>query len=276
MLFISCAPTESADTSKHTPPSPEEICDDGDPCTLQTYDAASGRCKYQRDPSCQYHPCLAVGGPLCASGVCGPGGFCVTCYSNPFPSLNELHSGEEGRGCAVGNRCVRAYCVPFTTCSSDSDCEATGQRCVYFTGAVSDNWRCVDCVEDQECGPAGRCDAGACLPKLNCDSHQDCAPGSFCDQYGQCKPAACHIGGCLLDATGSTWLPCTESGGFSKINHADGCHDWDPCTVDSCAVELGCVHTPTKTMSCGNPLWQSAVRTVVLDVFPSPTREQTS
>lgn len=101
------------------------------------------------------------------------------------------------------------------SCKANSDCKA-GQVCV--------NGQCLQCVEDDACGPGKVCQDGACTTKPECVKDADCSGGQVC-QAGKCQ--ACTGDG--------------ECGPGGKCN-AGACTRPTACTTDEqCADDEDCV-----------------------------------
>jgi len=154
-----CTPEEACATAAACAegaciPSAWRACDDGDPCTADACDPASGQCV--TPPAAADTPCDDAN--LCtAIDACDGQGACV---------------GHEPAACDDGNVCTLDLCKP-----------STGQ-CVF--AAVSDGQDCDDgdvCTGADAC-LGGQCTAGA--PVTGC-----CHDTAECGAPGPCRQVAC-------------------------------------------------------------------------------------
>ena len=228
------------------------VCDDKNPCTLDTCDTVTG---------CQN---ATTGGP------CDDGNACTDSDACKDKVCAGLAKPKDG-------------CNDNSVCTDDSCDSKIG--CVYTNTTIScdDNNACT--VKDGCAG--GKCVSGSDICK--CATDADCAPGNtgnpcngtlFCDKAA--APYSCKTKpGSIVTCTGST--PCIQVAcdpGVAKcapsnINeggacNADGskctpddkcvagackaqgtlnCDDKNPCTTDSCSATAGCVYT-NNTNAC--------------------------
>lgn len=100
-------------------------------------------------------------------------------------------------------------------CDGNDDCQG---------GLVCVNKQCVQCADDDACGPGKVCRAGACEAKPECAKDDDCADGKVC-QAGKCQA-------CTADS---------ECGPGGKCN-AGACKRATACTTDEqCADDEDCI-----------------------------------
>ncbi|GMV40584.1 MAG: hypothetical protein AMXMBFR64_23000 [Myxococcales bacterium] len=236
---------------------PAPVCDDGEPCTDDACNSATG-CTYTPNAN----PC-DDGDPCTKDDACGEG----TCLPGPLD--------EEKCGCSVDSDCAALedgdycngtlYCdqsQPTPVCavdpssvvlcdaSKDSLCEkkacdpASG---VCLSTPIGDG---TDCDDGNECTQGDVCSGGACKGVIViCDDGNPCTTDS-CDAQLGCTSAvstdACDDGN-----------PCTTNdvcnngacGGSPLI-----CSDTNPCTKDQCDPEIGCTFLPTDApCDDGNP-----------------------
>ena len=242
------------------------------------------------------------GGQVCtAQGVCGP------CESGGQCRLQERCDAEarvctprDGWGtectasadCALGRWCRQGLCrarVDVVLCPSGTRDECpSGQRCNTASLVCEED---LGCVEDMDCGPTERCNAGlhACVPRcfedtvcasgercadgrcVQCEANAECGPGLFCDAAGRCAasprcysdrdcgvPLACHVpsGACLPRLP-----PCTSD---------DGCAPDQRCEVGTGAcVPRACqpdTFEPNDSVATASPV--SASRYLGLTLCP--------
>ncbi len=177
-------------------------CDDGEPCTDDTCDAATG---------CAHAPAT---GPACDDGdPCTANDACVdgACTGEPDPTC--------------GGTC---------TCATDDDCVGAGED--PCQPAVCEGCQCVvtsladgiPCEDGDLCTTGDTCQAGACTsgPALDCDDANPCTVDG-------CSPAA----GCFHDPA-PNGTPCDDG---MPCNGEDGCEDGQclgaPCV---CHTDANC------------------------------------
>src|SRR5262249_46266806 len=112
------------------------------------------------------------------------------------------------------------------------------------------------CIGDTECADGNLCDGiercvgGSCVSSapLVCDDGDPCTE-DFCDPAAGCghRDTACQT----TCGPGDDGVRCSDGsactigdrcGAGSCVGTALACDDGDPCTADSCDVELGCIH----------------------------------
>jgi MYXO-CTERM domain-containing protein len=190
------------------------VCNDGNPCTVDTCDPKTG-CKYTPAPtttSCN------DGNPCTINDRCDGTGKCV---------------GGGNLNCDDGKSCTSDSCVP-----AQGGCVHTA-----LTGAACNDGN--PCTTGDTCTSTGAC-AGS--GTLSCDDGNPCTADS-------CDPSV--SGGCVY--TNEVNKPCSDNNvctqndmcqaGSCKPGTAIVCNDNNPCTVDTCNANSGCVYTnqPTGT-----------------------------
>lgn len=148
-------------------------CDDGDECTLDNCDPASGACTNPVAPngtSCDFGGLPGI----CISGICEDAMLC------------------DGIDCDDGNVCTDDYCDPLDgSCQHDPvpssvSCNSGGGPGVCIDGACKSECALVDCDDGVECTE------DVCNP-IDASCSNVLAPdGSFCDSgYGRCQSGSC-------------------------------------------------------------------------------------
>ena len=236
------------------------VCADGDPCTQDTCDAASGCVFAPVDGDCEDgNPCTIYDqceGGVCVAGSQSPG--CGAC--DPLDDVCELAFGNDDP-CDGFLVCVGGTCAmdPSTvvSCQETDEGPCLERRCDPADGQckvlpLADGAQCSDgntCTADDACAE------GACVgsfdseaPGCACDADADCAPfedGDLCN--GVLK---CQAGQCLVDLA-SEVPPCDPSldtdcrrlrcepasGACVLMAEPDGeaCEDGNLCTLnDTC------------------------------------------
>jgi hypothetical protein len=236
-------------------------CDDGDPCTSESFCDGSGRC---------------VGAPLPAGSSCDDGNACTV----------QDSCGEEGtclgQSLAVGDRCAdESACSAGGACLQGADggivCEQIARECgdsnpCTLDTCDPDTGECRH--EPLNCGDGNPCTTDACDSELGC---VHAANGWSCDADGSpCTFDYCSGGNCFRGPECPTSSPCEVAycsheigeegcryspndgivcGGDECVVHVcfDGicqpgylvnCDDGDPLTFDYCEAGAGCVHLP--------------------------------
>jgi len=216
-------------------------CDDGNVCTDDTCDPASGCVARANLSSCDDgDPCTTA--DRCAAGVCRPGA--ATC-DDRNPCTRDYCSGgvcqnvaddalpcEDGSACTAGDFCAGGVCMGGLV-----DGCGQGDACA-SVGCAPDGLTCkvvlldgVGCDDGNACTSGDRCSGGLCRSggALRCPWDSECA-ASHCDiQLG-----------CVLDVC-TTGEKCDGLGGCIPAEPAP-CDDGNPCTSDSCDGIWGCQH----------------------------------
>lgn len=182
-------------------------CDDGNECTVDTCDPASGACS---NPNTQSGaPCDARGYPgACSAGQCF--GLCVDA------------------NCDDGNECTDDVCD-----RADGSCDGTnrpdGSSCDFggLPGSC-DGGVCVDAELCRLvfCGDGNECTDDVCDPADASCSNPNRPDGSFCQVGG--NPGLCVSGSCR------------------GLCESVSCDDGNQCTFDICDPSNGSCPNPTK------------------------------
>lgn len=199
----------------------------------------------------------------CLSGICSDGVCCHTncadpCMTCALPgSEGVCMPSADGSSCSDGNLCngeeicSGQICTPGQALDCDDSNVCTMDGCEPEIGCLHEPAADgASCSDSDVCNGQETCSAGNCVPgkPLVCSDGNDCTSDS-CDPVsgcvsapladgttcggGQCGSASCHDGACLPDDDSV-------------------CDDGDPCTMDSCSVQAGCLHdvSPDGTV-CG-------------------------
>lgn len=188
-------------------------CDDGNPCTQDSCDPATG--------SCVFKPVT------------------VSC--------------EDGNACTTGDRCVEGQCVggAAPVCDDGNPCTADDCNpqagCVHVKVALPCDDASV-CTEGDVCDPS----TGACLPGslVDCDDNNDCTR-DYCDPKAGCQhPADPAKVGLVCDDHNpcSTESKC-DSSGSCIVTVGKDCSDGNVCTTDGCDGGGNCTHA-YNTLAC--------------------------
>ena len=236
-------------------------CDDLDPCTADTCDAASGGCKH-----------TAQAGSSCTdNNICTTGDACAVLNGVGLCQGTTLT-------CDDGNPCTSDDCNPAFGCEhafvvagcDDGDPCTQGDKCI--TGqCVSGEYTCGECVTNADC--KAKEDGNFCNGTLYCEKQgHTCivnpativtcpAPvgaGSACLK-STCQPAS---GTCVVTPTNASGVCddgniCT-SGDICKNGVCIGnygttvCDDNNACTTDVCDAVSGCLGLPLDGGTCND------------------------
>jgi hypothetical protein len=240
-----------------------KVCDDGQACTADSCEWASGGCNNAVGGGCQLWGQACVANSDCAQGVCqSTYHVCVACATD----------GD----CGPAAFCRESQCLAGIPCSADATCSGNGQVCDVAQGVCVDCQKTADCqtgtalcvehacvatlacTTSQTC-PNGQCDTstGHCV---QCLTSKDCAAAAFCDAQNRCVPDVCQTatcvglnaltcagdgGGFTVVSTCDDGLPCTvDSCSLGGCSHVVACEDGNVCSVDACA-STGCTHLPS-------------------------------
>lgn len=228
-------------------------CSDGDLCTEDRCDPATGICLHP--------PIDCTDGNACTTDACDPATGLCRRDNVPGGCFDGL-SCTTGETCVGGNCvgaqpvvCQQAQCGTYSCLEEDGacrwrpsgsdNCPASTQCTTYYC----DNGFCqrfdysfTPCTLSGYCGIA-QCIRGGCQPTVtfNCDDGNSCTE-DVCPQGGcthppkpdgtpcggdACSPAVCRAGACTAGAS-------------------PPCDDGDPCTVDTCDPVAGCAHAPVS------------------------------
>jgi hypothetical protein len=245
-------------------------CSDNSACTVKDA-CASGACV----------PGSAI---VCSDGNPCTDDACQPATGNCAATANSA-SCSDGNACTSGDGCVSAACKAGAAkncddanpCTSDSCDPATG-KCVQAANSApcSDSNACTlgDQCQDGACkaGPTKACDDGngcttdSCDPTLgvclNLPNTAACSDANACTLNDVCKSAACQPGvakvcndgdacttdGCDKASGACTVAPIIGCGGNCKTTQ--DCDDSNPCTDNACTSGK-CVF-PNNTAACSD------------------------
>ncbi len=188
-------------------------CDDGNVCTLDTCDPATGACSH-----------------VATSAPCSDGNGCTT---------KDLCVGTVCTGTALS-------CDDGNPCTTDG-CEPTGANAGCSHGAAAGG-----CDDGDACTTADACAKGDCVggPALNCDDGEACTADS-CDPLKGCKHSATDAKGCDDSDPCTGGDTCAGGTCAGVSNGTCGCTADADCakfaTGDLCAGKLAC---DTTTKQC--------------------------
>ena len=218
---LELAPCQRGICDKHLgmcipgPKSSGESCDDDDLCTILTVCNNLGLCVGT--------PVICDDGKICTTDTCQSDLGCVF--------LANDNVCDDGNGCTNDDRCDAGTCAGIDTtacaCSDDDDCSSYDDgnncnglvSCVFGTCKVPQS--SVKVCKNEGANPCARniCqpDSGECLIMVS-DNGRPCDDGDACTAGDLCLQGLC---------TGSA---------------PRSCDDDNPCTMDTCIPETGCLN----------------------------------
>jgi hypothetical protein len=240
-----------------------KLCDDGNGCTVDACDGATGTCASEPalGAACDDENACTDGDACDGDGTCG--GEPISCEDeNPCTGTNcEAAIGcvftpltipcDDGNACTGPDVCKGGIC-DLGPISCDDAVACTGDWCDEETGCghEADNGACDDgnpCTEDI-CDAVAGCihtplSEGACEDGNACTVEDACVGGACVGLVADCDDGfACTLDGCEKDD------------GCVHQASAEVCDDGNPCTDDFCSYDVGCVSDPND-VPCedGNP-----------------------
>ena len=188
----------------------------------QYFDCQSGACSCSSD-------CITPGDSKCV------GSDVWTCSEVAVePPCNKLEFSEP---CLDDAECVDGECVDGCSPDNCSGCCMEDDTCMPGDAPIACGGGGLLC---QDCGLLG-CVAGQCKCVPDCDGKQ-CGPDGCGDICGECDAAACQ--------DMQTYVPAqTCSAGLCITDGIQSCSDSNPCTIDSCDPDAGCLNSPAMDNS---------------------------
>lgn len=189
-------------------------CDDANPCTEDTCDAASGKCSHKA----------------------GAAGLVTKC--------------SDGDPCTVGDTCKGDKCVGTANdCDDNNPCtdDACQPAAADKAGGCAHANNTKPCGDGDKCYASGACANGKCVAgnKLVCDDNNDCTADTCDAKTGKCA----YVAGTKVTCEDGN--ACTAGdlckGGKCVAGATKKCDDANPCTSDACDPTSGlCVFSNNK------------------------------
>jgi len=245
-------------------------CDDGNPCTTDSCDPATGCVNAPVDDGTVCDDGDAcTSGDVCTAGTCGggpptvcdDGDSCTTDSCDPASGGCTFEAIPDGGACQTGDACTTGTCSAGTcdevplVCPDDGNPCTTAGACVAGVGCVwedlTDGSSCDDGIA---CTLPGTCTAGVCTGQdpVVCSTTGGC-DDSFCDEAtGQCVAGTAPDGTVCDDGDGCTTGETCQTGsceGGSPLS----CDDGNACTIDGvCSGGVCPMPTPLNCVD-GDP-----------------------
>ena len=225
-------------------------CDDTNPCTLDVCDPQKGCTSQLTSNACDDgNPCTVsdsctTGNCAGAAKLCDDGNPCTKDSCSPSVEggcvyIPQSGSGcDDGNQCTVGDKCALGQCTGTDAgcaCTQDTDCLVfdDDNLCngTLFCDKTALPFKCkvqpntvVECLVPSQFDEA--CATSSCDPQTGQCSAKPVTNGKKCDDEDACTASdSCLSGVCL---------------GADKE-----CTDGNPCTLDSCDEDVGCVFNVT-------------------------------
>ncbi|MFH1532386.1 MAG: hypothetical protein ABIK09_16805 [Pseudomonadota bacterium] len=233
-------------------------CGDGNPCTDDSCDPDDGCLHVNNTAGCDDGNTCTTG-DACSAGVCGfeevvicdDGNPCTTDYCSPIAGCLTLANTlpcDDGDACTTGDVCGGGACggAGVLTCDDGNPC--TDDACDPESGCEFPN-NADGCDDGNACTTVDVCGGGVChgVVAPDCDDGDLCTTDS-CDPEDGCVHV--HNTAPCDDSNACTTVDLCTNGtcvGSSPMT----CEDGDPCTMNSCDPDTGCVY-PTIYPCCGN------------------------
>ena len=232
-------------------------CDDKNPCTADSCDAAKG-CTQTADDGkpCDADGNLCTQGDICQGGTCKAGTAALCNDDNPCTTDGcdkksgqcTASSQDDGVPCDDGTACTEKDVCKNSTCKGkavacDDNNPCTLDVCNSKLGCQLNKLSGAPCDDDNLCTLGDQCSDGDCQAgkAKTCASLDACYVGKCSLVDGKCKITEAVFGTACDDGSACTSNDACASGncaGAVKV-----CDDGNPCTDDGCTAKLGCITT---------------------------------
>ncbi len=225
-------------------------CEDGNPCTDDACDPASGCVYTNNEDSCDDGQACSEN-DHCSNGVCVGDSELDCDDQNPCTedhcddALECVYSYnlalcDDSNACTAGDACDKGVCAGASIdCGDGNVC--TTDSCDPASGCVNAN-NTDPCEDGDDCTVGDTCANGACQPggQRDCDdinpcTDDDCLQGIGCTHAN--NTGACDDGNPCTDGDRCQGGECLP--GASPFD----CDDGDPCTDDDCNLGVGCSYS---------------------------------
>lgn len=213
-------------------------CKTSNPCSIDT--CHNNICYHDRKKNCCSRD-IDCGGAQCYDSFCDL--FTHTC--NVVPQANGTRC-RDSDSCTVNDQCFQGQCIGNVLSCTVSNNNCIHGWCMKSQGCVFENNQDgIDCDDNNPCTIQDKCYNGICaaIPK-DC-SHLDsvCSIGA-CDVVSGSCISIDRNEGLECDDGLSCTIHDTCSNGVC-VGEDNLCFDNNPCTINICSEELGCLITHT-------------------------------
>ncbi|MFH1531664.1 MAG: hypothetical protein ABIK09_13140 [Pseudomonadota bacterium] len=226
-------------------------CNDGNPCTDDSCDPATGCQNTPNTAACQDGDICTLN-DQCDGGEC-KGGAPLDCDDNNPCTADQCESVQgcvhapssgdcnDNNPCTLGDHCDGGTCASteIDTCNDGNSC--TNDSCNPAQGCLHAN-NSNACDDGDGCTTADTCKSGVC-EGVEADCNDDnvctedyCIPSQGCVYLN--NYADCDDGNACTDGD--------KCGGGACTGQASSCDDNNLCTNDSCNPTSGCVYSPNS------------------------------
>ncbi len=230
------------------------LCSDGNGCTKDNCDPASGCVFPALDGGlCNDLDACTIGdvcvGDACTPGMaknCGDGNACTddTCAAGVCLNAANTATCDDKNPCTLADACAATVCAgTWNTCDDSNPC--TADSCSGNGACVNLPLSATPCNDGTVCTTQDACTNGSCGgTAVNCADAFACTTDT-CDPVKGCAhvvvDSACNDGvACTTDA-------CSLTTGCSHVAVNATCNDSTSCTTDTCNLSTGCVHADNGT-----------------------------
>jgi hypothetical protein len=259
----------------------ESTCDDKNPCTDDLCQGGGGCQNPSKTGPCDADGSVCTKDDKCVNGKCQAGEQLLCDDKNPCTldacdvAKGCTATNNDGLGCDADNNectqndaCQGGKCNPGTAKACDSGDQCVEGKCNIITGACKYTPKNGDpCNDGSSCTSADKCtkiddanakcggDAVVCDDKNPCTA-DSCDPAKGC-QHNNLDGSACNDNDACTEQDVCGGGKCAGA----AIDAAKKCDDKNPCTLDVCKSDLGCVNKVTGTDGTvcddGNPCTKS-------------------
>ncbi|MBM4354756.1 MAG: hypothetical protein FJ109_13375 [Deltaproteobacteria bacterium] len=236
------------------------LCDDFNPCTLDTCDPLEGCLYIPAELPCEDGSLCTVD-DVCFAGFCQPGesavcddgNDCTTDSCSPFVGckyVNNANPCNDGDPCTLGDLCMGGVCKKGpgkADCEDENSC--TSEWCAPYAGCQYAPLVGAKCSDQDGCTFGDHCEDGACAYqwKMECGDDNPCTD-DVCDPAFGCANVLnsnpCDDGNACTTGDQCVNGKCTS--GLGKLD----CFVKNPCAAGKCDPVKGCVMTPLDGKPC--------------------------
>ena len=214
-------------------------CDDGNACTTDTCDSSAGCVHEARTGSCDTDP------RDCQVQDCVDG----TCQATLLPvgsACDDKESCTASDACDPSGNCVGLPLPPGSECYAGNPCTIADRCATTPAGTIA----CVP-GDPKTCSDGDACTTDACDPAsglcvfrpIDCNDHKACTQDEC--SHGVCQHVVLHLP--CSDHNACTLEDRTECGPNGEMICVGGkpldCHIFNDCFSSSCDPAIGCVQT---------------------------------